>query len=61
MYIRFNYIYSKSYTYLLVEEAHPVAILIVAAVPLVVPGALVIGDRNTGISDALDYKSTKLI
>ena len=43
------------------EEAHPVAVLIVAAVPLVVPGALVVGDRKTGISDALDYKSTKLM
>ena len=36
------------------EEAHPVAVLIVAAVRLVVPGVLVVGDLNTGILDALD-------
>ena len=53
--------YDKLYTYLPVEEAHPVAVLLVVSVPLVVPGALVVDDRNTGISDALDYKSTKLI
>ena len=45
--------YDKLYTYLPVEEAHPVTVLLVAAVPLLVPGVLV-GVLKTGISVALD-------
>ena len=49
LYIQDSITYNKSYTYLPVEEAHPVGVLIVAGEPLVVPGALVIGVLNTGI------------
>ena len=43
------------------EEAHPVGVLIVAGEPLVVPGALVIGDLNTGIVGQLPERKFRKI